>query len=167
MRRRRDDRRQLASHYTYTVLDIEHNLTERTLAALDVVGPGARRHAARRGAAALGAALARAVPAPRYADDKLVGGGQPPQSNDVISHATPRRCSAAHLHAIPNDSRTSAAGDLADHLGDRCRRELAIAKSYLSLAAKLPADRGHGEQPARPTPTPSLALRQLFRLGRK
>jgi pilus assembly protein CpaE len=28
---------QLASHYTYTVLDIEHNLTERTLAALDVV----------------------------------------------------------------------------------------------------------------------------------
>jgi pilus assembly protein CpaE len=162
---------QLASHYTYTVLDIEHNLTERTLAALDVVDRVLV--VTQLGVVPLRSAQRTLELFQRlgYPDDKIAVVVNRHQSNDVVSNGDAEKLLGRPiLHAIPNDSRTSAAALAQSTSVTAADANSPLAKSYLALAAKLAASlRGNtGEQPAHSgEPTAGSRFGKLFRLGRK
>jgi pilus assembly protein CpaE len=162
---------QLASHYSYTVLDIEHNLTERTLAALDVVDRVLV--VTQLGVVALRSAQRSLELFQRlgYPEDKLAVVVNRYQSNDVISNADAEKLLGRPIfHTIPNDSRTSGLAISQSQSVVGADPNSAIAKSYLSLAAKLTAGAGgvsDGAADATTESTSSSRLGRLFRLGRK
>jgi pilus assembly protein CpaE len=161
---------QLASHYTYTVLDIEHNLTERTLAALDVVDRVLV--VTQLGVVPLRSAQRSLELFQRlgYAEDKLMVVVNRHQSNDVITHADAEKVLGRPIfHAIPNDSRTSALAISQTTSVTGADPNSVIAKSYLALAAKLAASVGGATDgaPEAAGTAGTSRLGRLFRLGRK
>jgi pilus assembly protein CpaE len=162
---------QLASHYTYTVLDIEHHLTERTLAALDVVDRVLV--VTQLGVVPLRSAQRSLELFQRlgYADDKLLVVVNRYQSNDVISQSDAEKLLGRPIfHAIPNDSRASAAAISQTTSVIGADQNSVIARSYLTLAAKLAASVGaatDGASSELASAASSSRLGRLFRLGRK
>jgi pilus assembly protein CpaE len=160
---------QLASHYTFTVLDLEHHLTERALAALDVVDRVLV-------VTQLGVVPLRSTQRTLelfqrlgYPDDKLAVLVNRHQSNDVVTIADAERLLGRPiLHALPNDSRTSQAALAQSASVIATDPNSPLAKSYLALATKLAGNvRGLAEQPAPAATTGVNRFTKLLRLGRK
>lgn len=160
---------QLAAHYTYTVLDIEHQLTERALAALDV----ADRVLV---VTQLGVVPLRSTQRTLelfqrlgYTDEKLLVVVNRHQSNDVVTLADAEQLLGRPVfHAVPNDTRASAAALAQSASTVTVDANSALAKSYLALATKLATSvRGTGEDEAAPAPSGRSRLSKILRLGRK
>ncbi len=161
---------QLASHYTYTVFDVEHQLTERALAALDA----ADRELV---VTQLGVVPLRSTQRTLelfqrlgYPDEKLAVVVNRHQSNDVVSVADAEQLLKRPIfHALPNDSRTSQAALAQSASVVALDANSTLAKSYLNLAAKLAASVRGADQRAVPAAAPSGVSRlgKLLRLGRK
>jgi pilus assembly protein CpaE len=162
----------LASHYAYTVLDVEHQLTERALVALDTadrvlivtqLGVVPLRSTQR---------TLELLKRLGYPDDKLAVIVNRHQSNDVVSLSEAEELLGHKVfHTIPNDSRASSAALVASSSVVTHDATSALARSYIALAGKVapravdaPTANGaaNGADSAG-----SSRLGKLFRLGRK
>ena len=157
---------QLRSHFTYTVLDCEHHLSERTLAALDaadrIVLVTQLNIAALRSVQRTLSLCQRLG----YGDDKLAVVVNRHQSSDVVSLADAASLLEREIFwKIPNDYRASSTALNKGIPVTEQAPTSPLGKNYLGLAAKLGGGtvatqngRG-GERGSR--------LTSLFGIGRK
>lgn len=162
---------QLAEHFAYTILDVEHHLTERALVVLD--GADQVILVTQLGLVSLRSTQRTISLFQRlgYPDEKLSVVVNRYQSGDVIEHREAESLLGRPIfHMLPNDTRTSR-----DALGRSAPvvthdPSSALARSYIALAGKLAAATG---QPGAPAPAPAedggapRGIGKLFRLGRK
>jgi pilus assembly protein CpaE len=159
---------QLRSHFTFTVIDCEHHMSERTLAALDaadrvVIVTQLNVPALRSTQRTL--ALCQRL---GYAADKLHVVVNRHQSSDVVSIADATQVLGCEIFfKIPNDYRTSAAALTRGVPVAEQDAASALARSYTALAAKLD---GGADAPLRNDTNASRngsRLGRLLSLGRK
>jgi pilus assembly protein CpaE len=155
---------ELRKHFAYTVLDCEHYLTDRTLAALDaadkIVLVTQLNVAALRGTQRTISLCERLG----YGDDKLVIVVNRHQSNEVL---TPSDASTLLnmpiFHLLPNDFRTSDGAVSKGVPVSRYDKNARLTQSYAQLVAKL-TGLGSTNGKAREA---SSRLSRIFSIGKR
>ncbi|MEO6528477.1 MAG: hypothetical protein ABIP93_17805 [Gemmatimonadaceae bacterium] len=156
---------ELRRHYAYTVLDCEHYLTDRTLAALDaadkIVLVTQLNVAALRGTQRTISLCERLG----YGDDKLAVVVNRHQSSEVL---TPDDASTLLnlpiFHLLPNDFRTSEGAVSKGVPVGRYDKSARLSQSYAALASKLT---GSGPSSNGKSREAGSRLSRLFSIGKK
>lgn len=156
---------QLRSYYAYTVLDCEHHMSERTLAAMDAADrivlvtqlsvPGLR-------SAQRSLALCRRL---GYPEDKLAVVVNRYQTTDVLSPADAAAALKCEIFwKLPNDYRGSGLALTKGVPVTEVDAAAKLATSYAQLASKLTGGAAAQSKNGRPSESP---IRRLFGVRRR
>ena len=156
---------QLRTHFAFTILDCEHSLTERTIAALDaadvILLVTQLNIAALRGTQRTLELCQRLG----YGEGKVRVVVNRHHDGDLVSAADAARVLEREIyHRLPNDYRTATAAMAQGVAVGRYDAGGQLAQGYLGLAARLAGGRS-AEQPSNHRPRPSR-LGRLFGIGR-
>ncbi|HEV7990654.1 MAG TPA: P-loop NTPase [Gemmatimonadaceae bacterium] len=155
---------ELRKHFVYTVLDCEHYLTDRTLAALDaadrIILVTQLNVAALRGTQRTIALCQRLG----YGDEKLLIVVNRHQANEILTPSDARTLLNMPLyHLLPNDFRTADGAVSKGVPVARYDKSSRLTESYAALAMKLTGAKSANGKAA----TTGSRLSRIFSIGRK